>query len=108
MPSMPAGWRRRMANRAKTDRLSAEKRGHRGETWAAWWLRLKGHRILGRRIKTHAGEIDLVTLSPFRPGLFYQSKNKDAPPGRGQRGRPRAADPHSPARPPISGVAARL
>jgi putative endonuclease len=63
-----------MANRAKTDRLSAEKRGHRGETWAAWWLRLKGHRILGRRIKTHAGEIDLVTLSPFGPVCFIEVK----------------------------------
>jgi putative endonuclease len=63
-----------MADRARTDRLSAEKRGHRSETWAAWWLRLKGHRILGRRIKTHAGEIDLVTLSPFGPVCFVEVK----------------------------------
>mgnify|MGYP003341976993 CR=1 FL=1 len=27
---------------------------------AAFWLRLKGYRILARRLKTHAGEIDLV------------------------------------------------
>ena len=63
-----------MADRARTDRLSAQKRGHRSETWAAWWLRLKGHRILGRRIKTHAGEIDLVTLSPFGPVCFVEVK----------------------------------
>jgi putative endonuclease len=63
-----------MADRARTDRLSAQKRGHRSETWAAWWLRLKGHRILGRRIKTHAGEIDLVTLSPFGPVCFIEVK----------------------------------
>ena len=56
------------------DRIRAEKRGHRSEAWAAWWLRLKGHRILGRRIKTHAGEIDLVTLSPFGPVCFVEVK----------------------------------
>ena len=63
-----------MADRARSDRLRAEQRGKRSETWAAWWLRLKGHRILGRRIKTHAGEIDLVTLSPFGPVCFIEVK----------------------------------
>ena len=38
----------------------AEKRGRRGEGWAAWWLRLHGWRIVGRRLKTPRGEIDLV------------------------------------------------
>ena len=56
------------------DRQRAEKRGKSSETWAALWLRLKGHRILGRRIKTHAGEIDLVTLSPFGPVCFVEVK----------------------------------
>src|ERR1700721_2885700 len=74
MPFMPAGWRRRMADRARTDRLSAQKRGHAGETWAAGGLRVKAHRFLGRRIKTHAGEIDLVTLSPFGPVCFIEVK----------------------------------
>lgn len=55
-------------------RQLAERRGHRGENLAAWWLRLKGHRILGRRIRTHAGEIDLVTLSPFGPVCFIEVK----------------------------------
>ena len=32
----------------------------RGEGWAAWWLRLQGWRIVGRRLKTPRGEIDLV------------------------------------------------
>nr|WP_286207599.1 YraN family protein [Hephaestia sp. MAHUQ-44] len=27
---------------------------------AAWWLRLKGWRILDRRVRTPAGEVDLV------------------------------------------------
>jgi putative endonuclease len=45
---------------AEKRKQAAEKRGHRGEALAALLLRLKGHRILGRRVKTHAGEIDLV------------------------------------------------
>ncbi|MBX3492488.1 MAG: YraN family protein [Parvibaculum sp.] len=32
----------------------------RAETIAALWLRLKGYRILARRLKTRAGEIDMV------------------------------------------------
>jgi len=27
---------------------------------AAWWLRLHGWRILGRRIRTSAGEVDII------------------------------------------------
>ena len=38
----------------------AERRGRRGEGWAAWWLRLKGWRIVAQRVKTPRGEIDLV------------------------------------------------
>lgn len=34
--------------------------GHRAETVAALWLRLKGYRILARRYRTPKGEIDLV------------------------------------------------
>jgi len=58
------------------DRKKAQLRGHRGEAWAAWWLRLKGHRILGRRVKTHAGEIDLITLCPFGPVCFVEVKTR--------------------------------
>ena len=41
-------------------RAKAEKRGRKGETLAAWYLRLKGWRILARRVKTPRGEIDLI------------------------------------------------
>lgn len=41
-------------------RALAERRGRRGELLAAWFLRLKGWRILARRIKTPRGEVDLV------------------------------------------------
>lgn len=44
---------------------AAEKRGRRGELFAVLLLVCKGYRILGRRVKTRAGEIDLIaqTLS---------------------------------------------
>jgi len=43
-------------------RRAAERRGHGAETRAAWALRLKGYRIIGRRVRTPHGEIDLVAL----------------------------------------------
>jgi putative endonuclease len=39
---------------------AAEKRGRQAERIAAWWLRLKGWQIVGRRLRTAAGEVDLV------------------------------------------------
>ena len=45
---------------ATSARRSAETRGRRAETLAAWWLRLKGYSILDRRVATPVGEIDLV------------------------------------------------
>lgn len=41
-------------------RLAAEKRGRQAERIAAWWLRLKGWSVLARRVRTRAGEIDLI------------------------------------------------
>lgn len=41
-------------------RQAAEQRGRRGENFAAWWLRLHGWRVIGQRIKTPRGEIDLI------------------------------------------------
>lgn len=41
-------------------RAEAERRGRKGETLAAWYLRLKGWRVLARRVKTPRGEIDLI------------------------------------------------
>lgn len=50
-------------SRAETGRLS-ERRGLRAETLAAWALRLKGYRVVARRVRpprgSGAGEIDLV------------------------------------------------
>jgi len=43
-------------------RQRAYRRGLTAETRAALALMLKGYRILGRRVRTGAGEIDLVAL----------------------------------------------
>ena len=42
------------------DRRAAELSGREGEQRAAWYLRAKGWRILDQRVRTPAGEIDLV------------------------------------------------
>lgn len=41
-------------------RRTAEASGRAGETIAAWYLRIKGWRILATRVRTAAGEVDLV------------------------------------------------
>ena len=42
------------------NRQVAEKQGRRGERIAAWWLRLHGWRIVGERVRTRRGEVDIV------------------------------------------------
>ena len=42
------------------NRHEAEQGGRRAERLAAWWLRLKGWRILAVRAKTPVGEVDLI------------------------------------------------
>ena len=42
------------------DRRQAERRGHFAECIAGWWLQLSGYRILARRWRGAAGEIDLI------------------------------------------------
>jgi putative endonuclease len=41
-------------------RARAERQGRRSEALAAWYLRLKGWRILASRVKTPRGEVDLI------------------------------------------------
>ena len=41
-------------------RQRAERGGRRAEALAAWWLRLKGWRILAVRARTPVGEVDLI------------------------------------------------
>ena len=43
-----------------SSRAEREAKGRRGEALAAWYLRLKGFRIVAQRVKTPRGEIDLI------------------------------------------------
>jgi len=42
------------------ERRAAFRRGHRAELFCLWHLRLKGYRILARRYRGVAGEVDLI------------------------------------------------
>ncbi|MGZ8312584.1 MAG: YraN family protein [Allosphingosinicella sp.] len=42
------------------NRRETERGGRRAERLAAWWLRLRGWRILAQRARTPVGEVDLV------------------------------------------------
>ena len=55
-------------------RRHAERRGRRSETIAAVLLTLKFYRILGRRVRTHLGEIDLVAKAPSGAICFIEVK----------------------------------
>jgi len=57
-----------------SSREAAERHGRASESLAALWLKLKGYRILERRLKTRAGEIDLVAAAPFGPVCFIEVK----------------------------------
>jgi putative endonuclease len=41
-------------------RQAAEKRGRAAETLSSWPLRLRGWRILARRVRVRGGEVDIV------------------------------------------------
>ncbi len=62
------------ADRFTAKRKQAERQGRSGETLAALLLRLKGYRILGRRVRTRAGEIDLIARSPRGVLCFIEVK----------------------------------
>jgi putative endonuclease len=59
---------------ANRRRRQAETRGRRAEFLAALLLYAKLYRILGRRVKTPLGELDLVALSPFGVLCFVEVK----------------------------------
>ena len=59
-------------------RIAAYRDGHRGEMLAAWLLRLKLYRIIGRRYKTPLGEIDLIATR-FGTTVFVEVKARSKP-----------------------------
>jgi putative endonuclease len=63
-------------------RLGAELFGRRGEILAAWYLRLKGYRIVATRVKTPVGEIDLIArrfgLTAFIEVKARQTRSEEA------------------------------
>jgi putative endonuclease len=62
------------ADRFRERRRSAERRGKRSEYWAAALLVAKFYRILGWRVRNHAGEIDLVARAPSGVICFVEVK----------------------------------
>ncbi len=65
-----------MGRRHLQDRKAAEQRGRRGELLATALLVCKGYRILGRRVKTKAGEIDLIVRSLSGITCFVEVKTR--------------------------------
>ena len=60
--------------RITQSRRAAESRGRQSESLATLLLRLKFYRVLGRRVRTHAGEIDLVARAPSGVLCFIEVK----------------------------------
>ncbi len=56
-------------------RKSAERAGRRGEIFAAFFLRLKGYRILERRYRNYHGEIDVIAQRG-RAVIFIEVKHR--------------------------------
>ena len=55
-----------MRERSTPERQDDDQRGREAEAQAAMWLTQQGWRIVAERVKTKAGEIDLIAK---RPGL---------------------------------------
>ena len=45
-------------------RQAADAAGRRGETYAATWFERRGWEVLAKRVKTKAGEVDLIVRRP--------------------------------------------
>jgi len=56
----------------------AEQKGRRAEIIAAWYLRLKGYRILARRVRNPRGEIDII-VRRFVTTAFVEVKSRTKP-----------------------------
>lgn len=61
----------------QTARQQAEKAGRWAESLAALWLGCKGYRVVARRLRTPAGEIDLV-MARGRTLVFVEVKARSS------------------------------
>lgn len=66
------------ADRFLKRKRAAERRGRRSEIWAALLLMAKGYRILGWRVRTPLGEIDLIARAPSGVVCIVEVKARDA------------------------------
>jgi len=93
---------------------AARRSGRRGEVWAALWLMAKGYRILGFRLRTPMGEIDLLAIRGHTLAVVEVKRRTDLlaaleAVGRDQRERLRRAGAALAAqRPGLAGAAVRL
>ena len=55
-------------------RQAAERHGRRSETLATLLLACKFYRVIGRGVKTRAGELDLIAMSPSGVVCFVEVK----------------------------------
>jgi putative endonuclease len=67
-------WGAPRASDRRLVRRAAEAHGRRSEFWAALWLSCRFYRVLGRRVKTRLGELDLIALSPDGILCFIEVK----------------------------------
>lgn len=100
-------WGAPRASDRRIVRRAAEAHGRRSEFWAALWLSCKFYRVLGRRVKTRLGELDLIALSPDGMLCFIEVKArcwKGPPPNRS----PASAIAHCEGRGALLGCASRV
>ena len=64
-----------MANKQERG-AAAFRSGWQAETLAVWLLRLKGYRILARRLRLPGGEIDIVARRRSGPIAFVEVKTR--------------------------------
>ena len=100
---------------ASEKRRVAETLGRRSEFFAALALACKFYRVIGRRVRTPAGEIDIVAVSPSGLLCFVEVKGRrnprDAADAVGNRQRDRiarAADLYLRSRPALRHKAVRF
>ena len=73
-----AGWRTRR-RAARWRRWSSDQVGRSAERLAARYLRRLGYVVIGQRLVTGRGELDLVAVSPERRVVFVEVKSRRGP-----------------------------